>query len=141
MRRFFTDISKVFNYLSRFDRRNLEFLGQSPLKKGVLANNFKKKDIFYRFFEEINAKFNKFWKTEVARESNCPIRFQLLLTLLSHDLLGAKFYACGFIIDSVQLMHQYLYKHKQKTKINSIYSSLKKSFFRHLHLFMWFIFI
>ena len=42
---------------------------------------------------------------------------------LSHDLLIAKLHACGIDIDSLNILQDYLSNRKQRTKVNSFYSS------------------
>ena len=66
------------------------------------------------------------WKSAVDNQK----RFGELLTdfskafdCLSYDLLIAKFNACGFNIDSLRLVQDYLTNHKQRTRIDSPYSS------------------
>ena len=42
---------------------------------------------------------------------------------LSHDLIIAKLNSCGFYLTALSLIHNYLTKQKQRTKINQSYSS------------------
>ena len=42
---------------------------------------------------------------------------------LSHDLLIAKLHAYGIDIDSLNILQDYLSNRKQKTKVDSLYSS------------------
>ena len=48
---------------------------------------------------------------------------------LSHDLLLAKLNAYGFSLPALKLVHSYLCKGKQRTKINNAYSSWKEILF------------
>ena len=43
---------------------------------------------------------------------------------VDHELLTAKLNAYGFSSTALKLIHNYLSKRKQRTKINSLYSSL-----------------
>ena len=49
---------------------------------------------------------------------------------LSHDLFIAKLNAYGFNIDSLRLVKDYLISRKQRTRINSTYSSWEENLFR-----------
>ena len=42
---------------------------------------------------------------------------------LNHDLLIAKFHAYGFDIKTLKLLHSYLTKRWQRTKVNSSFST------------------
>ena len=42
---------------------------------------------------------------------------------LPHDLIIAKLNSCGFNLIALNLIHNYLTKRKQRTKINQLYSS------------------
>ena len=42
---------------------------------------------------------------------------------LNHELLVAKLHSHGLSLSSVKLIHDYLLNRKQRTKVNSIYSS------------------
>ena len=48
---------------------------------------------------------------------------------LSHDLLIAKLNACGFSLPALKLVHSYLSNRKQRTKINTAYSSWEEILF------------
>ena len=72
------------------------------------------------------------WKRSV---DNCKM-FGALLTDLSkafdcldHELLIAKLNAYGFSLTALKLVHNYLSNRKQRTKINSTYSSLLEIIF------------
>ena len=45
---------------------------------------------------------------------------------LSHDLLTAKLHAYGFDLASLKILQDYLTNRKQKTKVDSFYSSWEK---------------
>ena len=45
---------------------------------------------------------------------------------LNHDLLIAKLHVCAFDIKTLKLLHSYLTKKWQRTKINSIFSTWSK---------------
>ena len=49
---------------------------------------------------------------------------------LDHELLIAKLNAYGFSLTALKLVHNYLSKRKQRTKINSTYNSLLEIIFR-----------
>ena len=73
------------------------------------------------------------WKSAVDNQK----RFGALLKDLSnafdcllHDLLIAKLNAYGFSIDSLRLVQDYLTNRKQRTRINSAYSSWEEIFIR-----------
>ena len=62
--------------------------------------------------------------------------FGALLTDLSntfdcipHDLIIAKLEACGFHIDALKLIHDYLSNRKQRVKVNDACSSWKDMFY------------
>ena len=62
--------------------------------------------------------------------------FGLLLTdlsktfdCLSHELLLEKLHAYGFSFAALRLIHSYLTNRKQRTKVNSIYSSWEEILF------------
>ena len=57
------------------------------------------------------------------------IRKDLAFDCLSHDLLTVKLNAYGFSIDSLRLVQDYLENRKQRTKINSAYSSWEEILF------------
>ena len=73
------------------------------------------------------------WKSAVDNKRN----FDGLLTDLSkafdclpHDLLLAKLNAYGFSLPALRLVQSYLSNRKQRTKINSEFSSWEKILFR-----------
>ena len=45
---------------------------------------------------------------------------------LNYDLLIAKLHAYGFGIKTLKLLHSYLTKRRQRTKANSIFSTLSE---------------
>ena len=72
------------------------------------------------------------WKKSVGNSK----MFDALLTDLSkdfdclnHELLIAKLNAHGFSLTALKLVHNYLSNRKQRTKINSTYSSLLEIIF------------
>ena len=72
------------------------------------------------------------WKRAVDN----GIVFGILLTdlskafdCLSHELLIAKLHAYGFSISALRLIYSYLANRKQRTKINSSYSSWEEIIF------------
>ena len=73
------------------------------------------------------------WKSAIDNKRN----FDGLLTDLSkafdclpHDLLLAKLNAYGFSLPALRLVQSYLSNRKQRTKINSEFSSWEKILFR-----------
>ena len=48
---------------------------------------------------------------------------------ISHELLPAKLHAYGFSLSALRLIHSYLKNRKQRTKINSSYSSWEEILF------------
>ena len=69
------------------------------------------------------------WKTSVDKGRT----FAALLTdlskafdCLSHDLIIAKLNSYGFSLSAAKLMQSYLCNRKQRTKINTAYSSWKE---------------
>ena len=60
-----------------------------------------------------NGKVFGIWLTDLSKAFDC----------LSHELLLAKLHAYGFSISALRLIYSYLANRKQKTKINSSYSS------------------
>ena len=48
---------------------------------------------------------------------------------LSHELLLAKLHASGFSMSALRLIYSYLADRKQRTKINSSYSSWEENLF------------
>ena len=72
------------------------------------------------------------WKSSVDKRSS----FGALLTdlskafdCLSHELLIAKLHAYGFSLNAPRLVHSYLTNRKQRTKINTKYSSWEEILF------------
>ena len=72
------------------------------------------------------------WKKTVDN----GVVFGALLTNLSkafdcipHDLIIAKLEACGFHINALKLIHDYLSNRKQRVKVNDAYSSWKDIFY------------
>ena len=72
------------------------------------------------------------WKSEVDKRQ----AFGALLTYLSkafdclsHELVIAKLNAYGFSLSALKLIHNYLSKMQQRTKINQSYSTWKDIFF------------
>ena len=72
------------------------------------------------------------WKSAVDKGKS----FGALLTDLSkafhcllHDLLLVKLYAYGFSLPPLKLIHSYLKKREQRTKIDSTYSTCKEILF------------
>ena len=53
----------------------------------------------------------------------------MLMVLVSRELLLAKLHAYGFSISALRLMHSYLANRKQRTKINTSYSSWEEILF------------
>ena len=93
-----------------------------------------------QFFENILSKyqcgFRKGFSTQQRSVDNSKI-FGALLTDLSkafdcldHELLIAKLNAYSFSVNALKLVHNYLSNRKQRTKINSTYSSLLEIVFR-----------
>ena len=64
-------------------------------------------------------------KAFVALLTDLPKAFDCL----SHDLLLAKLNACGFSLPATKLMQSYLWNRKQRTKINSEFSSWEEILF------------
>ena len=84
----------------------------------VLGKNFSAQQCLLSLLEK--------WKSAIDNQK----RFGALLTYLSkafdclsHDPLIAKLNACGFSIDSLRLVQDYLTNRKQRNRINSAYSS------------------
>ena len=72
------------------------------------------------------------WKSAVCDKKT----FGALLTdlskafdLLSHERLSFKLHAYGFSIPALRLLYRYLINKKQRTKINSAYSSWEEILF------------
>ena len=72
------------------------------------------------------------WKSEVDKRQ----MFRALLTdlskafdCLSHELIIAKLNAYGFSLSELKLIHNYLSKKQQRTKINQSYSTWKHILF------------
>ena len=72
------------------------------------------------------------WKRSVDNSK----MFSALLTDLSkafdcldHEFLAVKLNACGFNLTALKLVHNYLQNRKQRTKINSSYTSLLEVIF------------
>ena len=72
------------------------------------------------------------WKSEVDKRQ----MFMALLTdlskafdCLSHELIIAKLNAYGFSLSELKLIHNYLSKKQQRTKINQSYSTWKHILF------------
>ena len=103
-----------------------------------------------QFFENLFSKYQcGFWKCfstqqclltmleKWKRSVDNSKMFGALLTDLSkafdfldHELLIAKLSAHGFSLTALKLVHNYLSNRKQRTKINSTYSSLLEIIFR-----------
>ena len=58
--------------------------------------------------------------TDLSKASDC----------LAHDLIIAKLNSYGFNLTALNLIHNYLTKQKQRTKINQLYSSCEDILFR-----------
>ena len=73
------------------------------------------------------------WKSAVDNQKRSGVLltdFSKAYDYLSHDLLTAKLNAYGFSIDSLRLVQDYSTNRKQRTKINSAYSSWEEILFR-----------
>ena len=66
-----------------------------------------------------NGKVFGIWLTDLSKAFDC----------LSHELLLAKLHAYGFSISALRLIYSYLANRKQKTEINSSYSSWEEILF------------
>ena len=66
-----------------------------------------------------NRKVFGIWLTTLSKAFDC----------LSHELLLAKLNAYGFSISALKLIYSYLANRKQRTKINSIFSSWEEILF------------
>ena len=63
------------------------------------------------------------WKSAVDKGKSFGTHFDCL----SLDLLLAKLYAFGFSLSTLKLIHSYLKNRKQRTKIDSTYSSWEET--------------
>ena len=72
-----------------------------------------------RNMEKDNSKMFGALLTDLSKAFDC----------LDHELLIAKLNAYGFSLTALKLVHNYLSNRKQRTKINSMYSSLLETLF------------
>ena len=66
------------------------------------------------------------WKSSVDKGSPCGPRLTDLSKVfdcLLHEILIAKLHAYGFSLNALKLVHSYLTNRKQRTKLNTRYSS------------------
>ena len=66
---------------------------------------------------------------QCLRSGNRELDLFKAIDCLSRDLFSAKLNAYGFSIDSLRLVEDYLSNRKQRTWINSIYSSWEETIF------------
>ena len=72
------------------------------------------------------------WKSEVDKKQvfgTLPTDLSKAFDCLSHELIIAKLNAYGFSLSALKLIHNYLSKRQQRSKINQSYSTWKDILF------------